>query len=265
MRIALGIEYDGARYFGWQRQREVESVQQHVEQALSQVANETIAVHCAGRTDAGVHATGQVIHFETSAQRDTKAWTLGVNANLPAGISIQWAQEVPSDFHARFSATARQYRYVIYNSKMRPALFHGSLTHFIYPLDEKAMHVAAQALLGEQDFSSFRAAQCQSNTPFRCVHEVSVVRVEDFVIVEIKANAFLHHMVRNIVGSLLKIGIKEQNESWIKELLLKKDRSVAAPTAKASGLFLVDVTYPESFHLPKCRKGPLFLPEKLRV
>ena len=263
MRVALGVEYDGSCYFGWQRQKEVDTVQQNIERALSKVADEKITIHCAGRTDAGVHATGQVIHFDTTSARDMKAWTLGVNANLPSQISIRWAQEVKEDFHARFSATARRYRYVIYNSSTRPALFQASLTHYVQPLDEHKMHRAAQALLGEQDFTSFRASQCQSNTPFRCVQEVKVVRIDNYVIVEIMANAFLHHMVRNIVGSLLEIGVGEQEENWIAQLLLKKDRSLAAPTAKAHGLFLVDVTYPEHFNIQKNHKGPLFLPETL--
>lgn len=261
MRVALGIEYDGASYFGWQRQREVETVQGHVERVLSQIANQPIDVVCAGRTDAGVHATGQVVHFETDNPRKLAAWTLGCNSNLPDTIAVRWAKEVDDTFHARFSATARRYRYIIVNRPFRPGILRGGVTHHHAPLDEHKMHEAAQALLGEQDFSSFRAVHCQSKTPFRCVHRVSVTRQGDFVIVDIMANAFLHHMVRNIVGSLLKVGEGEQPVTWLGELLALKDRTKAAPTAKPNGLYLVDVHYPEQFQLPTVALGPLFLPD----
>ncbi|GLP96576.1 tRNA pseudouridine(38-40) synthase TruA [Paraferrimonas sedimenticola] len=263
MRIALGIEYDGAKYYGWQRQQEVDSVQARLEAALSKVADCQIEVVCAGRTDSGVHATGQVVHFDCDVERHMGAWTLGVNANLPFDVAVRWAKVVDEEFHARFSATARRYRYVILNHRLRPAILQPGVTHHHQPLDETRMHQAAQALLGEQDFSSFRAVHCQSKTPFRNVHSVQVKRFGDYLVVEIAANAFLHHMVRNIVGSLLVIGQGEQPVEWIEQLLALKDRTQAAPTAKANGLYLVDVTYPDEFELPKAPAGPLFLPDPM--
>lgn len=259
MRIALGIEYDGSKYYGWQRQNEVRSVQEKLEKALSQVANEPINVFCAGRTDAGVHATGQVVHFETHAVRQDAAWTLGVNANLPGDIAVRWVKHVADDFHARFNATARRYRYVIYNHRLRPAVLGRGVTHYYLPLDAARMHRAAQALLGENDFTSFRAVHCQSRTPWRNVMHINVERVGAYVVVDIKANAFVHHMVRNIVGSLMEVGANNRPESWIAELLAAKDRNLAAATAKAEGLYLVAVDYPGHFDLPVTPMGPLFL------
>lgn len=258
-KIALGIEYDGSKYYGWQRQNEVRSVQEKLEKALSQVANERINVFCAGRTDAGVHGTGQVVHFETTAQRKDAAWTLGVNANLPGDIAVRWVKAVPDDFHARFSATARRYRYIIYNHRLPPAVLGKWVTHYYEPLDAERMHRAAQCLIGENDFTSFRAVQCQSRTPWRNVMHINVERFGAYVVVDIKANAFVHHMVRNIVGSLMEVGAHNQPESWIAELLAAKDRTLAAATAKAEGLYLVAVDYPERFDLPKPPMGPLFL------
>lgn len=258
-RIALGIEYDGSKYYGWQRQNEVRSVQESLEKALSQVANEPVAVFCAGRTDAGVHATGQVVHFETTAQRKDAAWTLGVNANLPGDIAVRWVKSVSDDFHARFSATARRYRYIIYNHRLRPAVLQKGVTHFYLPLDEMRMHRAAQSLIGENDFTSFRAVQCQSRTPWRNVMHINVARYGAYVVVDIKANAFVHHMVRNITGSLMEVGCGNQTEDWIAELLAAKDRTLAAATAKAEGLYLVSVDYPQQFNLPAAPMGPLFL------
>lgn len=260
-RIALGIEYDGAQHYGWQRQREVPSVQEHLEKALSTVANTPIEVQCAGRTDAGVHATGQVVHFDCEAVRPLKAWTMGVNANLPSSVAVKWCVHVSDDFNARFSATGRRYRYVIYNHKMRPAILEQGITHIHRPLNEQLMHEAAQALLGEQDFSAFRAALCQSKTPFRNVTNVTVSRHGAFVVVDISANAFLHHMVRNIVGSLVEIGSGHQPVDWIATLLAGRDRTLSAATAKPNGLYLVKVDYPDAFGLPEQPLGPLFLPD----
>ena len=260
-RIALGIEYDGAQHYGWQRQREVPSVQEHLEKALSTVANTPIEVQCAGRTDAGVHATGQVVHFDCDAVRPLKAWTMGVNANLPSSVAVKWCVHVSDDFNARFSATGRRYRYVIYNHKMRPAILEKGITHIHRPLNEQLMHEAAQALLGEQDFSAFRAALCQSKTPFRNVTNVTVSRHGAFVVVDISANAFLHHMVRNIVGSLVEIGSGHQPVDWIATLLAGRDRTLSAATAKPNGLYLVKVDYPDAFGLPEQPLGPLFLPD----
>ena len=259
MRIAMGIEYDGSGYSGWQRQQAVLGVQQRLEEVLASIADHPLEIVCAGRTDAGVHATGQVIHFDTHAERQPAAWTLGVNSRLPDAIGVRWAQQVDSDFHARFSATGRRYRYIIVNTRLRPAIGRLGLTHIHYPLDEQAMHRAAQALLGEQDFSAFRAAQCQSKSPWRNVTAVAVVRQGHYVIVEISANAFLHHMVRNIVGSLLLVGKGEQPESYIARLLASRDRNQGGMTAPAFGLYLVDVDYPSRFGLPRQPPGPLFL------
>lgn len=259
MKIALGIEYDGSRYFGWQRQQNVDSVQQKLEEALSIIANSPVDVFCAGRTDAGVHGTGQVVHFETDAKRPLQSWCFGTNAHLPPDIAVKWAVEVPEDFHARFSATARRYRYIIYNHKLRSAILPFGVSHYYHSLDVEKMHEAGQFLLGENDFSSFRAAQCQSHTPWRNVHHLNVSRQGDYIIVDIQANAFVHHMVRNIVGSLIEVGQGKQSVEWIKWLLEQRDRTLAAPTAKAEGLYLVDVTYPDQFAIPKGKLGPLFL------
>ena len=259
MRVALGIEYDGAKFYGWQRQREVDSVQKRVEEALSKIADTPIAIQCAGRTDAGVHATGQVVHFDTDVQRPDKAWIMGGNTNLPDTVAIKWAKVVEDDFHARFSATARRYRYIIYNSRFRPGILTGGVTHEYQPLDEEKMQQASRCLLGENDFSAFRAALCQSKSPFRNVMHLEVSRLNQYVIIDIRANAFVHHMVRNIAGSLIEVGAGNQPVEWIQALLETKDRTQAAATAKPNGLYLVDVTYPESFDLPKNTMGPLFL------
>ncbi|KAE9537051.1 tRNA pseudouridine(38,39,40) synthase TruA [Ursidibacter arcticus] len=259
MKIALGIEYDGSRYYGWQRQQNVDSVQQKLEEALSIIANSPCEVFCAGRTDAGVHGTGQVVHFETSANRALQSWCFGTNTHLPPDIAVRWATIVPDDFHARFSATARRYRYIIYNHKLRSAILPFGVSHYYHELDAEKMHQAGQYLLGENDFSAFRAAQCQSHTPWRNVHHLNVSRQGDYIIVDIQANAFVHHMVRNIVGSLIEVGQGKQSIEWLKWLLEQRDRTLAAPTAKAEGLYLVDVTYPEHFAIPKTKLGPLFL------
>lgn len=256
--LALGIEYDGSHYYGWQRQQQLASVQQQLEQALSSVANETVSVFCAGRTDAGVHATGQVVHFSTCARRPSVAWTMGVNAHLPDDIAVCWVQSVSADFHARFSATARRYRYIICNQRLRPALLRQGVTHFHLPLDAQRMHQAAQCLVGEHDFSAFRSVQCQSKTPWRNIMHIRVSRHGGWLLVDIKANAFVHHMVRNIVGSLLEVGCGHQPPQWIGELLAARDRTLAGATAKAHGLYLVAVDYPPHFALPQPTIGPLF-------
>ncbi|RJX73841.1 tRNA pseudouridine(38-40) synthase TruA [Vibrio sinensis] len=263
MRIALGIEYNGASYFGWQRQRDVNSVQEQLERALSVVANHPIEVLCAGRTDAGVHGTGQVVHFETTASRKMVAWTMGANANLPGDIAVRWAKEVSDDFHARFSATARRYRYIIFNSPLRPAILSSGVSHYHGELDVEKMHQAGQYLLGENDFTSFRAVHCQSRSPWRNMMHLNVTRHGQYVVIDIKANAFVHHMVRNITGSLICVGRGEQPPEWIEWLLAQKDRKIAGATAKAEGLYLVDVDYPEQFELPRAPIGPLFLPDEL--
>lgn len=258
-RIALGIEYDGSAYYGWQRQPDAASVQACLEKALSRVADAPISVFCAGRTDTGVSATGQVVHFDTPVLRKEAAWTMGVNTHLPKNISVRWMSEVAEDFHARFSASARRYRYIIYNHRFRAAILQSGITHVHLPLDVDRMQRAGQALLGENDFTSFRASQCQSRTPWRYMIHLNVSRHGNYVVVDVKANAFVHHMVRNIVGSLIEVGSGAQPENWMAELLAAKDRNLAAATAKAEGLYLVSVDYPEKFGLPKLNMGPLFL------
>jgi tRNA pseudouridine38-40 synthase len=259
MRLALGIEYDGSCYHGWQRQQSVTSVQQHVEEALTEIANHPVKVVCAGRTDAGVHATCQVVHFDTDSQRPLRAWSLGINRYLPKDIAVKWVQSVSEDFHARFSATARRYRYIIYNSPLRNSILAKGVTHIPPPLDHNLMHQGAQHLLGKHDFSAFRAVNCQANTPVRNLTAISVSRFGDYIMLDVQANAFLHHMVRNIIGSLLRIGHQEQDPQWMKVLLQGKDRTKAAATGKPNGLYLVKVTYHQEFVLPKHPLGPLFL------
>jgi tRNA pseudouridine38-40 synthase len=249
MKYALGIEYDGHEFHGWQAQDNLPTVQGHLEAALTKIAAQPIKVICAGRTDAGVHATGQVVHFETTAQREARAWTLGVNTCLPPTIAVRWIKEVEDDFQARFSATARRYRYLIYNHTLRSALFAKRATWYFYPLDAEKMQQAGQYLLGEQDFSSFRSSDCESKTPMRNVHSLTVTRQNELVVVEIQANAFLHHMVRNIVGVLLQVGAGFKEPVWAQEVLQAKDRRAAAETAPPEGLYLTQVIYPEVYNL----------------
>ena len=260
-RIACRIEYNGSHYSGWQAQPhlDVQTVQEQLELGLGEVARAPVRVHCAGRTDTGVHGFGQIIHFDAPVQRSGKSWVLGGNANLPVDIRIHWAVPVVAQFHARFSALARRYRYVIANTPVRPALLTGQVTWQRRPLDEQAMHEAAQCLLGERDFSAFRAAGCQSKTPMRNVHSIDVCRRGDLIIVDIKANAFLHHMVRNIVGSLMAVGYGRNGAGWIDELMVGRDRALAAETAPAHGLYLVEVDYPAHYGLPQVPYGPLLL------
>jgi tRNA pseudouridine38-40 synthase len=258
-RIALGIEYDGSRYCGWQMQSHgTRTVQDEIEKALSVVADHKVQVVCAGRTDTGVHATGQVVHFDSHAERRSKAWIMGVNTHLPDDVCVHWARPVADDFSARFSATMRSYRYVIQQRAARPALYSHRVSWVHTDLDSAAMHAAAQALLGEHDFSSFRSSACQSEHAWRCINSIDVSAKGAFVYIDIRANAFLHHMVRNIVGSLLKVGAGERPQSWIAELLTLKDRSRAGPTAPAVGLYLVAVQYPDEFDLPVSGTAPVF-------
>ena len=259
-RYAMGIEYCGAKYRGWQRQVSADSVQSQVELALSKILIEPVKITCAGRTDAGVHATAQVVHFDTSVKRPIKAYTRGMNTKLPHDIAVTWVKPVSNDFHARYGAVSRRYRYVIYNYPLRSGVFNSGVTHVYEPLDEKLMHQSAQCLLGVQDFTSFRAVHCQSKSAVRNIEWINVYRTGKYVVVDVKANAFLHHMVRNIVGSMIKIGIGEQAVDWLAHLLALKDRKFAAPTAKPNGLYLVKVEYPEAFALPVSDIGPLFLP-----
>ena len=258
-RIVAAVEYDGSSFSGWQRQSHSPSVQTEVEAALSVVANEAITVACAGRTDAGVHGTNQIIHFDTRANRASRNWLLGANANLPFGIRLHWVEEKTSEFHARFSATSRTYRYLITNQPQRSALFYRWLTWEKSELNEVLMDQAVQQLLGEHDFSSFRAAGCQSKSPNRNVHSAKVWRQAGLVIFEITANAFLYHMVRNIVGSLLCIGRGQKSVDWLGDLLACHDRTQAPATAPGNGLYLVKVNYPDEFKMPEFYLGPQFV------
>lgn len=253
MRIALGISYDGTHYFGWQRQEDLQlpTIQTCLEEAITKVADHKIDVVCAGRTDRGVHALGQVLHFDTHAMRNDNAWILGVNSYLPKDIRVQWMCVVDEDFHARFSAQSRRYRYVIYNHPIKPALLRHQVTTHYHPLNEQDMQTAANYLIGEHDFTSYRAVQCQAKSPIRTVTMLNVQRRGNFIAIDIQANAFLHHMVRNITGVLLTIGEGKRAPLWAKEVLEAKNRREGDITAPASGLYFVEVSYPEKFLLPQ--------------
>jgi len=259
-RIALGVEYLGSNYRGWQTQQAgVPSIQPLVEKALQKIALEPITVHCAGRTDAEVHACCQVVHFDTSAARPSRAWVLGTNNNLPPDIRIRWSKPVEDNFHARHSALSRRYRYVIYNSSVPFAQMHDQLTWHMKPLDAEKMHLAAQLLVGEKDFSAFRSVRCQSSTPWRHMHFIRVYRRGQLIIIDIQGNAFLHHMVRNIAGALMEVGEGLQPAEWLTELLEAKQRAAAGITAPAQGLYMTAVHYPEKFGLPLEPLGPHFM------
>lgn len=256
-RVALCLSYNGYRYHGWQSQKSgIPTVQQAIEKALSIVANESVSVICAGRTDKSVHSSYQVIHFETAVKREPRSWVFGCNANLPRDISVFWAGSVRDDFHARFSATSRRYNYVIYNHPIRPANFSSELTWFHSPLDAGLMHKAAQYLVGKHDFTSFRAVGCQSKSPVRTLEFVNVTRYGNIVLIDVKGNAFLHHMVRNIAGVLMAIGSGNESVEWCAEVLAARDRTKASVTAPPYGLFLTEVDYPEEFKLPKSSGAP---------
>jgi len=254
-RIVLGIEYDGSAYAGWQWQQGARTVQGELQAALTRIANQPISVMCAGRTDTGVHALEQVVHFDTEVNRDLHAWLMGGNSQLPEDVRITWVKPALADFHARYSAIARFYRYVILNRQMKSALLRTQATWCYQALDADLMHQAAQSLLGEHDFSSFRAQSCQSVSPNRLMYFIEVYRQQDRVIMDICANAFLHHMVRNIAGVLMAIGMGKQPVDWTQHLLAVKDRSQAAMTAPPHGLHLGAVFYPEQYGIDK---HPLF-------
>lgn len=255
-RIAAIVQYDGTDFCGWQRQGHALGAQQVVEDALSSVANEVITVACAGRTDSKVHATHQVIHFDTRASRRPDNWVRGANTYLPASVRLLWAGELPAQFHARFSALARTYRYLIINKPLAPAIMRNYLCWEGEQLDVDAMSLGARALIGEQDFSSVRGANCQSSTPMREVMDVSFFRKGRIITMEITANAFLLHMVRNIAGVLMAVGRGEHKPEWVAELLLLKDRRCAEATAPPGGLYLVGVSYPEHYQVPQLTRGP---------
>ena len=259
-RVALGIEYHGGAYAGWQAQRSpgLPTVQETLEAALSRIADHPVSTVCAGRTEAGVHASAQVVHFDTRAERPLRAWVMGVNSLLPADVAVQWAREVGPDFHARFSARYRRYRYLVLTRAQRSALAAGSACLERRPLDAPRMHEAAQCLLGERDFSAFRGAGCQSRTPMRRLDRVAVSSAGDLLTIEVEANAFLLHMVRNIAGSLLTIGTGDRPPQWLAEVMESRDRTRAAATAPAQGLYLVDVGYDAHWGLPRLPAGPWF-------
>nr|WP_330385154.1 tRNA pseudouridine(38-40) synthase TruA [Woeseia oceani] len=250
MRIAMGIEYDGTAYNGWQRQRTGLGVQELVEKALSKVANEAIETTCAGRTDTGVHATGQVVHFDTSAERESRGWLLGANSSLPNDVNVVWVQAVSDDFHARYTATGRRYRYLILNRLVRSSLFRHRAWWVYRPLDVARMSAAALQLIGEHDFSAFRAAGCQARTAVREVSSLRIHRHSDWLMIDIAANAFLQHMVRNISGLLVEIGTGDRDPAWATEVLESRDRTCGGVAAPAHGLSLVGVEYPAEFGLP---------------
>ncbi len=254
-RIALGLEYDGTDFAGWQWQRGQRNVQACVEDAAGKVAAEPVTVHSAGRTDAGVHALQQVVHFDSKAHRGQRSWLLGVNANLPDDIRVLWAREVDPSFHARYSAIARYYRYVILNRPMKSALQRKQATWCFSPLDEVKMQAAADHLIGDHDFSSFRAQGCQSKSPRRIMYFLRVGRENDRVIIELSANAFLHHMVRNIAGVLMEIGTGKKPADWTRQLLELRDRKQGGITAPSDGLYLGGICYPPAFGIPN---DPIF-------
>lgn len=264
MRLALGIEYDGSRFLGWQTQPGGGAVQDALEPALSGIADEAISVTCAGRTDRGVHALEQVVHFDTNASRPLSAWVRGVNATLPESVAVLWATPVPDEFHARYSATSRTYRYVLLNRAVRPALAARHVGWFHAPLDVAAMCEAAAHLVGEHDYSAFRSSECQAKSPIRTIHELRVERRSephgeriDFVV---RANAFLHHMVRNLVGVLLYVGKGKHPPRWAGEVLAGRNRALAAPTFAPEGLYLEKVEYEPRWQLPARTGSALEIP-----
>ena len=256
MRIALGLEYDGSRFHGFECQPARRTVQGEVEKALARIAASPVRVVCAGRTDAGVHALGQVVHFDTDVSRPPRAWVRGTNTYLPPDLAVLWTRAVDDDFHARFRALRRRYRYVIVNRSTRPALLAGRAAWEYRPLDARLMHLGARHLVGEHDFSSFRAAGCQAKSPVRRVHRIDVSRSGERIFIDVDANAFLQHMVRNIAGVLMAIGKGEQEASWAKAVLELRDRTLGGVTAPAAGLYLVKVQYDGKYGLDPAVQWP---------
>ncbi|QJC29299.1 tRNA pseudouridine(38-40) synthase TruA [Enterobacteriaceae endosymbiont of Plateumaris rustica] len=250
-KFAIGIEYNGSNYHGWQKQKKYpNTIQQHIENAISIIANHNIKTFCASRTDIGAHSIGQVIHFETNTIRKIKSWILGVNSLLPKDIVVNWIVPVMKEFHARFSAISRKYYYIIYNNKYRSGILNKLVTQYQHNLDIIKMNKAAKYLIGENDLTSFRSVKCQSNSSYRRIIHLKIKKNNNYIIIDIKANSFVYHMIRNIVGCLLEIGSNIKKEIWLLELLKKKDRTKASVTVKPDGLFLIKVEYPKKFNIP---------------
>lgn len=259
-RVALAIEYDGGGFHGWQDQKSsLRTIGGTLAAAVSRVANEPVAPVCAGRTDSGVHACYQVIHFDTGVSRSIRSWVLGINSALAGDVQVHWAAQVEPDFSARFTARSRRYRYIMLDTPTPPALLRDRVAWTHTPLDGSAMQEGARHLMGEQDFSAFRAAGCQANSPWRCIEAIAVYRDGPFLVLDITANAFLHHMVRNIAGTLMAVGHGERAPGWVAEVLATRDRRRAGITAAAQGLYLVDVLYPVESGIPRPRLGPWWL------
>lgn len=257
MRIALGVEYAGSKFCGWQYQPHARSVQEVLEKAASKVANHPIEVYAAGRTDTGVHALNQVVHFDTDAHREVRGWLLGINANLPKDVNVTWVREVDDEFHARFTAIKRSYRYLILNRLSRSAVHHQRMWWHYHPIDIERMQAAADQLVGNHDFSSFRASECQANSPVKTLDKIVVSRQQDVIAVDVEAKSFLHHMVRNLLGVMVAIGDGSKPVEWAGEVLRSADRSQGGITAPAEGLYLVDVKYPEQYSIPAVSGFPV--------
>ncbi len=251
MRVALGLSYDGAAFCGWQTQPNVNTVQDAVEEALGSFLAGRVSTVCAGRTDTGVHALNQVIHLDTDAVRSPESWVRGLNALLPATVAVQWARAVPKDFHARFSAQVREYLYVIRNDRVRSPLLDGRVGWVFRTLNRDAMQHAANRMLGEHDFSCFRSSECQAASPVRHLQAIDIIEQAPYFYFRFRANAFLHHMIRNIMGTLVYVGMGRQSPEWVDTLLASQDRRLAAPTFSPAGLYLAGVTYPEQYDIPR--------------
>lgn len=257
-RIILGVEYDGSHFQGWQTQPSGKTVQDTLESALLKFTNEPISTVCAGRTDTGVHAIEQVIHFDTNLNRANHSWINGLNTFLPPSISIGWAKEIDdfdvtqlNNFHARFSAISRTYYYVLYNSPIRTSIYSKKVGWYYKPLSIDRMRAASKFLIGEHDFTVFRAASCQAKSPVKFFYSLDIEKHDNFIVFKLKANAFLHHMVRNIIGSLIFVGKGQEEPDWMGKLLISKDRSLAAPTFMPDGLYLKEIEYDPKWNLPK--------------
>ncbi len=251
MKIAGCVEYDGSKFYGWQIQGAGDTVQGAVESALSAVADHPIRIHCAGRTDTGVHACAQIIHFYSPSQRSEFSWVMGANSKLPDGVSVIWTSPVDDSFHARFSAISRRYRYVILNRRVRPTYLHNKVYWHPVPLNEKKMSDAAVVLKGQHDFSAFRSSRCQSKQPVKTIKQIRIKRKSQWIWIDIEADGFLHHMVRNIVGSLITIGSGTNDQKWLEQVLNSRDRKKAGMTLPAQGLYFVTAVYPNKFTFPE--------------